>query len=273
MTKHILNGENAMKKIAAIFMSVWLSAGLFGCSSSDSSSEFKPPSYLKKYQNDEQKSDDNEQSGGSENEETTAETTEEVSGPEDEDNTLQHDEGEETPEAEYAPASESDGFPYGIWWANDGSGDSYYFFAADNRTGSHIAQENGLEVDFSYEIYGNTAVFHMDGADSAEAMVHWLDSSELILNWSDGRAENLVYYSPMEASDFYFYSNSQLAGLGIDYFEMQNGWRPYYAEADVGAGGLIDVMIYDGGECCECYSVDRFTACGTDLAGNYVVLD
>lgn len=271
-----------MKKIAALIISLCLSAGVCGCTSSTGSSapDVKVPSYLKQEgQGDEQEAAEPDKPAWIESGESapaeaprsapeTAKSAENTAPP------AQQTSGGEAPAIEYDQPTTADGFRYGIWWANDGAGDSYYFFAPDNRTGSIFTQENGMELGFSYEIYGNTAVFHMDGAEgSLQAMVEWLDSSSLILHWTDGHSESLSYYSAIDRSGFYYYTNSQLVALALDHFETVNGWRPSYAEADIGEIGLIEISLYDGEDRCELYTVDRFTASGTNFAGNPIELD
>lgn len=277
-----------MKKIAALIMSLCLSAVFCGCeyNSGSSSSDFKAPSYLKKYQDEDQESEEqeneNEQAAPAEDSAPApAEAPKAAPAPV----TAQSTSAGETPvqpsteqqataAAQSVPSSAADSFRYGIWWANDGMGDSYYYFSGEGRTGSVHNQENGLGLDFSYEIYGNTAVFHMGNAEVArQAAVEWIDSSNLYLHWTDGSSEKLVFYSSVDFDNFFFYNNSELIALSLDYFENVNGWRPEYAEAGIGSGGMIDVFMYDGDQCCERYSVDRFTAAGTDLSGGSIKLD
>ncbi|MBQ6181966.1 MAG: hypothetical protein IJK31_09830 [Ruminococcus sp.] len=273
-----------MKKIAAIIVSLCLSAGLCGCTdtrSSSSSSEVKIPAYLKKDNEDKQGNEEKQQQEAQKTEEEQTETEgsaksapEPAAAPPVSNNTApQQAENGTVPISDDSPAVSSDGFRHGIWWANDGKGDSYYYFA-DNSSGCVQTQENGLGLGFSYELYGNNVVFHMDGAESSlQAMVEWTDSSSAVLHWTDGSAESLVYYSSVDINDFYFYNNSELIALALDHFEAANGWRPSYAEASIGSGGLIEVCMYDGDMFCDKYSVDRFSAEGTDLGGNSVSLD
>ncbi|NLT09900.1 MAG: hypothetical protein GXY08_10390 [Ruminococcus sp.] len=273
-----------MKKIAAIIVSLCLAAVLCGCNdtrSSSSSSEVKTPAYLKKYHEDKQESEEEQQSDAPAAEATQSETEEpEKSAPEPaaappvgNNPPTPSAENGTVPVSDDTPATSYDGFRHGIWWANDGKGDSYYYFG-DNSSGYVQTQENGLGLGFSYELYGNNIVFHMDGAESSlQAMVEWTDSNSAVLNWTDGRAESLSFYSPVDVENFYFYNNSELIALALDHFEAANGWRPSYAEASIGSGGLIEVSMYDGDMFCDRYSVDRFSAKGTDLSGNSVSLD
>lgn len=252
-----------MKKAIIAVISLCMAASAWSCGQLDqnSSSDIEPPAYLKGEQSPQPELQDSQSDLPADDVQTQPVTE-------------QQETSEATSQTEkISPVPSSTGFPYGLWWANDGSGDSYYFFSDDNCSGSLHSQQTGTGLGFDYEIYGNTAIFHLGAADnSTEAMVEWSDSHNCILHWEDGRDETLVYYDAVDYDDFFHYTSEELSELAAVFYEKNTGTAPDYTESTIGAGGLIVIDVYSGGEWAETYSLDRFTASGTDSSGTPVKL-
>ena len=141
-----------MKKAIIAVISLCMAASTWSCGQLDqnSSSDIEPPAYLKGEQSPQPELQDSQSDLPADDVQTQPVT-----------------EQQETSEAptqteRISPVPSSTGFPYGLWWANDGSGDSYYFFSDDNCSGSLHSQQTGTGLGFDYEIYGNTAIFHLE---------------------------------------------------------------------------------------------------------------
>ncbi|MBE6877425.1 MAG: hypothetical protein E7496_12060 [Ruminococcus sp.] len=179
-----------------------------------------------------------------------------------------------TPEAETATQK----FEPGIWWSTSGDGDRYFCFYTGNNAGSFQDQESGLGMAFSYETDGdNTVIFHIGDAESSERVqVNFTDSSTAVLTWANGATETLAYQGLGNFDTFHFYSNLELCEMALDYYEAKYAYRPADASAEVQANGKIAIQLYDSLEdhnsTSAWYTVDRFTAQGTDIMGNTINL-
>ena len=181
-----------------------------------------------------------------------------------------------------APAPEEETaqkFEPGIWWSTSSDGDRYFCFYTGSSSGSFQDQENGLGMAFSYEISDeeNIIIFHIGDAESSERVqAVFADSNTAVLTWSNGSTETLSYQGLGNFDTFHFYSNLELCEMALDYYESRYAYRPEDASAEVQADGKIAVQLYDSlddhNSTSAWYTVDRFTAQGTDIMGNTVNL-
>ena len=168
-------------------------------------------------------------------------------------------------------------FAPGIWWSTSSDGDRYFSFNAVGTEGSFRDQESGIGLGFSYEAEGNTLTFHMgDAGNSVQATVAFTDSRTAVLTWADSSTETLTYQGLGNFDTFRFYSNLELCEMALDYYEARNHYRPGDAAAAVQSDGTIVIQLYDNmtdhNATSAWYTVDRFSAQGTDMLGNAVNL-
>ena len=171
-------------------------------------------------------------------------------------------------------------FEAGIWWSTGGDGEERYFcFYNGSDAGSIRDQESGMGLSFEYETTEteNRIIFHMgDNTDNTPVTVNFTDENTAILTWDNGTTETLKYQGLGNFDTFYFYSNLDLCEMALNYYETQNGYRPEDSSAQIQANGKILIKLYDNLENHDVtsaeYTVDRFTAKGSDNAGNSVNL-
>ena len=112
--------------------------------------------------------------------------------------------------------------------------------------------------------------------NSTNVSVRFQSEDSAVLTWADGSSETLSYIGLGNFNTFHFYSNLDLCELALDYYEKQNGYRPSDAIAIVQNDGSILIQLYDNmgdhNSTSAWYTVDKYTASGTDLTGNPVNL-
>ena len=182
------------------------------------------------------------------------------------------------PAPEEEPVSQK--FESGIWWSVSGEGDRYFCFYTSGRSGSFQDQESGLGMAFSYDIDESDetiVIFHIGDAESSERVqTVFTDSNTAVLTWENGSTETLSYQGLGNFDTFHFYSNLELCEMALDYYESKYAYRPADASAEVQADGKIAIQLYDSlsdhNATSAWYTVDRFTAQGTDIMGNTINL-
>ncbi|MBR0485466.1 MAG: hypothetical protein IJJ69_11960 [Oscillospiraceae bacterium] len=182
-----------------------------------------------------------------------------------------------------APAPEeiiSQKFEPGIWWSISSEGERYFCFYTANHAGSFQDQESGLGMAFSYDTTDdeNILIFHIGDAESSERVqASFPDSNTAVLTWENGSTETLSYQGLGNFDTFHFYSNLELCEMALDYYEAKYAYRPADASAEIQADGKISIQLYDNMEdhisTSAWYTVDRFTAQGTDIMGNTINLN
>ncbi|MDE5754682.1 MAG: hypothetical protein K2H89_09115 [Oscillospiraceae bacterium] len=168
-------------------------------------------------------------------------------------------------------------FASGIWWATSADGDRYFCFDDVSNKGSFCDQENGIGQEFTYEFSGNSAVFYIGSASSStQATVIFTDSKTAVVTWENGASETLTYQGLGNFNTFRYYSNVQLCEMALDYYEAHENYRPGLVGAAVQPDGKIAIQLYDNlgdhNTTSAWYTVDRFTAQGTDAHGNSINL-
>ncbi|MBR1530072.1 MAG: hypothetical protein IJ642_12355 [Oscillospiraceae bacterium] len=169
-------------------------------------------------------------------------------------------------------------FEPGIWWSTSSDGDRYFCFYTGSDSGSFRDQENGINMDFNYEAENeNTIIFHIGSMDSStQVQATFPDSNTAVLTWENGTSETLAYQGLGNFDTFRFYSNLELCEMALDYYEARNDYRPADAVAEVQPDRTIMIQLYDNlgdhNSTSAWYTVDRFTAKGTDIIGNAIDL-
>ena len=169
-------------------------------------------------------------------------------------------------------------FEPGIWEASSSDGSRYFFFDTGSDSGSFRDQDSGLGMAFSYEVENdNTIIFHIsETSDRTKATVSFSGTEQATLTWENGSTEKLSYLGLGNFNTFHFYSNVQLCEMALNQYEKQTGYRPGDASAQVQENGLIAIQLYDNmgdhNSTSAWYTVDKYTAQGTDLTGNSVDL-
>lgn len=181
---------------------------------------------------------------------------------------------ETSPEVEEAVQK----FEPGIWWSSNSDGDRYFCFYDGSNSGSFRDQENGVGLSFDYEAEENSdkIVFHIgDVSDNTSVRVNFQDSNTAVLKWENGDTETLKYQGLGNFDTFRFYSNVELCEMAMNNYEARNGSRPADASAKIQSNGKIMIEIYENAgdsSASAWYTVDRFTAKGTDMLGNSIEL-
>ena len=176
------------------------------------------------------------------------------------------------------PVTASHKFEAGIWEASSSDGQRYFCFDGDADSGSFRDQENGIGMAFTYEVEDeNTILFHIgESSDKTRVTVNFSGTEQATLTWANGNTEKISYLGLGNFNTFHFYSNVELCEMALDYYEAQTGYRPGDASAQVQENGLIAIQLYDNmgdhNSTSAWYTVDKYTARGTDLTGNSVDL-
>ena len=166
--------------------------------------------------------------------------------------------------------------PPGTWLSDTGQ---YYFFDENGADGRTASLEDGTGVGFSYTLDGARANFSMGAADNSSPCTVSREGDTITLDWEDGTAEHLTYVSSQGSDSFRFYSNRELAELGLAYYKANSGGQDggeLTAAAQTNDDGSVTIQVYenlgDHNSTAAWYTVDRTTAAGTDADGHEVEL-
>ena len=175
-----------------------------------------------------------------------------------------------------APAGDAVSFTPGTWLSDAGR---YYFFDENGADGRTASLEDGTGVGFSYTLDGARANFSMGAADNSSPCTVSREGDAITLDWEDGTAEHLTYVSSQGSDSFRFYSNRELADLGLAYYKANSGGQDggeLTAAAQTNDDGSVTIQVYenlgDHNSTAAWYTVDRTTAAGTDADGHKVEL-
>lgn len=174
-------------------------------------------------------------------------------------------------------SSDTEGvFAPGTWQSDSGQ---YYFFDEGDATGRTASLEDGTGVGFTYTVNGSEAVFAMGGADVSSSCTVSGEGDQMTLEWADGTVEHLSYVSDKGSDAFRFYSNQELAGLALSFYQNHNDAQESQnltSAAQTNEDGSVSIQVYEnlGGHnsTAAWYTVDRLTAAGTDGSGEEVDL-
>ena len=178
---------------------------------------------------------------------------------------------EELPEEEPAPSEPVYEMASGVWLAATDLGYSnYYYFNAEEQSGSYVSLEYGLGMPFCYEGSGDALVFHLEGHEEPQpAVVEAAAENAFTLKWENSLPETLTYIGEGTLDDFHFYSNNDLAMLAMERYTEDSGETPSQAGAMTNEDNTVTVQLYDNmgdhNSTAAWYIFDRFTATGTDL--------
>ncbi|MBE6902405.1 MAG: hypothetical protein E7478_08005 [Ruminococcaceae bacterium] len=181
---------------------------------------------------------------------------------------------EQTTTAEEAvpqpPAESKMSFEPGVWTIKVGGvPKGYYITDADALSGRTLEFETGTGIGFEYIIGVNEVWFSFGEADNYTLYpVLGGDPSIVFLELPDGTEMEMRYESDMDPEALDFYSNMQLCELALQYYTAQTGYTPSSAAAETNEDGTVTIQLYDNlgdhNSTAAWYTVDRFTATGTD---------
>lgn len=119
----------------------------------------------------------------------------------------------------------------------------------------------------------------MGGADVSSSCTVSGEGDQMTLEWADGTVEHLSYVSDKGSDAFRFYSNQELAGLALSFYQNHNDAQESQnltSAAQTNEDGSVSIQVYEnlGGHnsTAAWYTVDRLTAAGTDGSGEEVDL-
>ena len=162
-----------------------------------------------------------------------------------------------------------------VWLAHSDEGTDRYLTFYDDTNGSYRDQETGDGASFTYSLSGSTAVFHIDGADHT-VEVTWADNGTGYLLWDGTQGETIRQIRGSAAEPLDFFSNEQLREMALNYYQSHNGYRPAAAETLINYDGKIAIHLFDDmGDhiaTSDRYTVDRYTAVGTNFLGETIDL-
>ena len=163
-----------------------------------------------------------------------------------------------------------------VWLAHADDGTDRYFTFYDDHNGSYRDQETGDGLSFTYELHDDdTAVFHIaDRTDNVE--VTWADNGTAYLLWNGTAGETIRQIRNSAAEPLDFFPNVQLCEMALNYYQAHNGYRPAAAEAMINYDEKIAIHLYDDMDghtaTSDWYTVDRYTATGTNVLGEPIDL-
>ena len=170
------------------------------------------------------------------------------------------------------------GFRSAVWLAKDPETDTErYFRFYDDHNGVVLNQENGMGVGFTCDLTADSGTFHFGAPDASETVKFiWNDADSLSLIWDSGKREGMLFLRENGVEEYPFFSNEQLAAMALDYYEGHTGYRPSMAATIINLDEQIAIQLYDvvGDHIStsDWYTVDRYTAAGTNVTGDPVDL-
>lgn len=169
-------------------------------------------------------------------------------------------------------------FRSAVWLAKDPETDTErYFRFYDDHNGVVLDQETGMGLGFTCELTVDGGTFHFGAPDTSDPVKFiWSDENTLSMIWDNGKREGLVFLRDNGAEEYPFYSNEQLTTMALDYYEALTGYRPSMAAAIINLDEMIAIQLYDvvGDHIStsDWYTVDRYTAVGTNVTGDPIDL-
>ena len=181
------------------------------------------------------------------------------------------------PNAATVPADPVSKFGNAIWVGRTEDGEERYFFFYDEHNGNYLEQETGMGMGFTFDLAEDSAVFHIGAVDdNTKATISWTDDKHAYLVWETGVGESLTWLREDASAPFDFFSNAQLCEMALGYYEQKNNYRPGQAGAMINYDGKIAIQLYDNNgdhnSTCDWYTVDRYTAVGTNMLGETIDL-
>lgn len=161
--------------------------------------------------------------------------------------------------------------PSGIWLAETDMGYSnYYYFNAEDQSGSYVSLDYGLGMPFSYDGSGTDLVFQMAGTGAGcAATLEPAGETAFTLVWADSLPETLTFVGEGTLEEFHFFSNDELAKLAMDHYIETTDLTPGQSGSMTNEDNTVTVQLYDNlgdhNSTAAWYIVDRFTAVGTNL--------
>ena len=169
----------------------------------------------------------------------------------------------------------------GVWWAvSEGDSSGYYIFRP-NGEGEYRDQYYGIGYGFAYDLNsdgrsGKLTMIGIDGNPTNEVAFTAEAVDDTSFRFIAGDYIELLTYISDDTENFSFYSTSDLAIMAQWYYRDKYGVEPEFTEGSIDEAGIVTVHLYDFVEdhssTAAWYYIDRFTAKGTDIAGEPVDL-
>ncbi len=178
-------------------------------------------------------------------------------------------EAETSAQTEIAPEHD-EFFTSGVWHVSTNDIPvGYYIMDEGVNSGRTIDFESGKGVSFSYTIGINEAVFSFGSSDNE--MLYKIvkgDPSFVVFELPDGSQFKMSHDPELSPENLDFYSNTELCDMALNYFTAHNDYTPSNAAALTNSDGTVTIQLYDNlgdhNSNTTWYTVDRFTASGTD---------
>lgn len=168
-------------------------------------------------------------------------------------------------------------FQSGVWMGcSEQYGLRYFCFYDNAGNGDVLFQNDGTGEGFSSEYTEEHFTVHLGDIENSNTLMISTKSDDSIIGmWDDGAYETFLYVSD-DCDNFTFYSNEELEEMALNYYEMENDYRPQYAASSDDGTGEITIQLYDLVEdhtsTSDWYYIDPVTGAGTNLMGNDVDL-
>ncbi|MBR5089591.1 MAG: hypothetical protein IK093_09185 [Ruminiclostridium sp.] len=171
-------------------------------------------------------------------------------------------------------ANDGSALKTGVWWLKDKEYGGEIWVIQDNKAGYGTELINGIGFDFTYELDGNSGVFHYHcpTREGDESFTLGDNGSEIVFTEPDNTRKLVLVKEKLDG--YGVYDNTSLVELANEYYAGQhNGQYPVNSEWSIEDDDRVQIQLYDkNGAVIERYFIDRFTAKGTDADGNEVVL-
>lgn len=192
---------------------------------------------------------------------------------------------EQTTTTTAAPEKKADTLKCGIWWGSETDADTgaiydaYYEFR-EGGSGFVVYQDIGTGVALSYKLSDDNKKINVYMADTESRStfnITYKDEDNITFKSGKERTITLKYMGNDGIGVFNFYPNTELGEMAQSFYESKKGKRPDYVDAQINKKGMIVLTLIsftDSGDMktLDVYTVDRFTAKGTDKAGKSIDL-
>lgn len=164
----------------------------------------------------------------------------------------------------------------GFWLAKGSQDNQYLYFNSDCSTGHFANESDGSKLAFTYLLEGDTLTISADASEPAIGKITWTDEHDAVIVWENGYTEEFSHLNMMTPDTYNFFSDEQLCGMALRYYAAMHDYTPSKAAAETQEDGSVLIQLYDDLEdhnsTSDWYTVNRFTAEGTNLQGEEINL-
>ena len=178
----------------------------------------------------------------------------------------------------------------GLWWSVASTdlgdddyyrNDTYYEFREDG-TGYALDQYSCQGIGFEYALEGNKLTLRLEISNDEETTyqdlalnVKFINKDNMEFSTYDGFTESLTYLSDEPIAQFEVYTTSELEDMAQNYFNASDGRGCDIAIGSIDRNDMVQIVLYEGDDAADIvdiYTIDRYTAKGTDSKGEEVDL-